>query len=287
MTDKQKAYIALFSFSAFAASSYIMSRLVLVEHHNHVIGWYAVIVAFIFFVVIKRRFFISLKTVYMPHILFFGMSTTVIPYLILEGSRTVTPSLASSIVVSNALFIALFSRLLGRKKFSYIQMGALIIGFLGVVFVLYDQGSLSGKLYGVLSLLAAAILIAICTVLFEPVVKNLGAAESTRRAFFIAAIIALFLLILVGDYGQLSSPSLIIAGGCFGVFGLAMPVLLFNIGMEFVGATDAATFKMMIPLFALAYGVIIFFELPGLVATFAAAIILIALFIYHRYPLQE
>lgn len=278
------AYFFLTLFAVLAGSSYVISRLILADGYAGSIGVSSIGVVFstLGFIALDRpRSELKLRRVDLVALTFAGLSIFCAPFLILEGSKSVSPSLAAALVVSNAIFIALFARFLGRKRFTPRQVGAITLGFAGVMAVSFDQGLARGDIYGVAVLIAAAISIALTTIIFESSVIRLGALRATKLAFIVASAPTIFVALGFGlvDFTDTRQIAL---GALFGILGLGGPVVAFNEGMRRLGSADAATFKLLVPFFAFAYGYFFFDETPGVVSAVAAISIVGALALYHR-----
>lgn len=66
-----------------------------------------------------------------------------------------------------------------------------------------------------------------------------------------------------------------------GAFSIGTSVALFNTGMSKIGAADAAVFKLMIPFFALIYGIIFLGEIPGVSTGVGALVVILSVAIYQ------
>lgn len=215
-------------------------------------------------------------------ILLNGCLTPFIVFLVLEGSRVITPSLAAIIVISNALLIALFSWALGRKRFTAAQTASLVTGFLGVVWISLDRGALGGELSGVAMLALASVLVAVVTVAVERPAMELGGMVVTRWIFRAAFAAAAVTVTAAGGirFHSMEQTALAFA---LGVFSMGLPVLFFNVGMGRIGAADAAPFKLLVPFFALGYGVLILGEAPSAGSAAAGLVVISSVAAYQRF----
>jgi drug/metabolite transporter (DMT)-like permease len=216
----------------------------------------------------------------MVAIAFNGAGSPLVVFLVLGGARVVTPSLASILVNFNVLVIALLVWILGRKKFSAIQLVALATGFAGIVWISLERGSLGGEAEGVAYLLIGSVLIATVTVAIERPVVDLGAVAVTRWSFWIGFIVSFIAMIITGQvkFHSLEQSGLaIITGG----LSLGAPVLLFNLGMSKLGSADAAAFKLLIPFFALTYGFLILGQIPNLSSAIAGVLVIVSVAVYQ------
>jgi drug/metabolite transporter (DMT)-like permease len=279
--DRRRARSILLLFAALAGTSYIASRYMAVDHHPYMVALHGLFAGAVLMTLIDRDRSIATPRRHIGPVLFVGAGVATTPYLVLKGSLLVTPSLAAVLVISNALTIALFSWLLGRKRFTPAQVAALLTGFAGVVAVSWDQGTWGGAPTGVAYLLATSILIAAMTIVYEPTVRELGAVGATKRNFLVSFAVA---SCVAAGSGLLHFHSVAqsLLGVSFGLFSVTLPILLFNVGMRLIGAADAANFKLLIPLFALLYGVLLLGETPGALSTAAGGVIVASVAFYQR-----
>jgi len=218
---------------------------------------------------------------HLPAIALNGAGTPAIVFLVLSGSKTITPSLASIIVISNVLLIALFAWALGRKRFNVREAAALAAGFGGVVWISLERGAIGGEWGGVVMLAASSLLIAVLTVAIERPIVEIGGVVVTRWIFWAAFAASFSATALTGGLRFYSMEQTGLAV-FLGVFGMGASVLMFNIGMGRIGSADAAAFKLMIPFFALVYGFLILGEAPS-PGSFAAGLVVVgSVWLYQR-----
>ena len=215
-----------------------------------------------------------------------GASGPVILTLILQGSRLVTPALASIIVVSNVLFIAVVARAMGRKRFVGGQVPALVAGFIGVGWISASRGGFHGEAEGVALLTLAALLIAGATLVIEKPIKELGWAPVTRWVSTVSVIagycgLALFWEVRILSVSQTALSALM------GIFSLGAAGILFSIGLSRLGSADTSVFKLLIPFFSLLYGAALFGEIPDIGSFMAGLMVVGALAVYHHSGAAE
>ncbi len=280
MSTKACAYAALFFASALMASGYILVRAV-----DQKAGMGMFVMQSMFFCALAITFFRPGKPAKkvtrqdMTAIAFNGVATPVALFLVWEGARIVTPSLASIIVNSNVLMIALLAWALGRKKFKTAQLLALAVGFAGIVWISFERGSLGGEAQGVACLLAGAVVIAAITVIIERPVVEIGAVAVTRWSYWISFVVSLAVVLISGQlkfYSLWQSGLALITGGIMGAL-----ALLFYLGMSRLGSADAAAFKLLVPFFALIYGFAILGLIPNLSSSIAGLLVIVSVAVYQ------
>lgn len=267
--------------SSMFATGYIIARAVSDEGGTEMFVAQALFAAALFMSLTGRAGRPVRRAHFWP-ILLNGALTPFIVFLVLEGSKVITPSLAAIIVISNALLIALFSWALGRKRFTPPQVAALLSGFAGVVWISLDRGALGGEFSGMVMLALASVLVAVVTVAVERPAMELGGMVVTRwvfRAAFVSAAAA----VAVSGGMRFHSVEQTALAFALGVFSMGLPVLFFNVGMGRIGAADAAPFKLLIPFFALGYGALILDEAPSPSSAAAGLLVMSSLAAYHRF----
>lgn len=280
MSTKSGAYAALLSASALMASGYILVRAIDPEA-----GMGMFVMQSMFFCALAVTFFGSGKPAGqvtrsdMAAIAFNGVATPVALFLVWGGARVVTPSLASIIVNSNVLMIAFLAWALGRKKFTITQFLALASGFAGIVWISLERGALGGEAQGVAYLLAGAVVIAAITVIIERPVVEIGAVAVTRWSYWISFVVSLAVMLISGQLKFFSfwqSGLALVTGGIMGAL-----ALLFYLGMSRLGSADAAAFKLLVPFFALIYGMVILGLVPNLSSGVAGVLVVASVAVYQ------
>ncbi|MBF0170761.1 MAG: DMT family transporter [Nitrospinae bacterium] len=284
--DGRRARPSLLLFAALAGSSYIASHYIAVDHHPYMIALHGLFASTLLLILIDRDKSFATPRRHWGPLAYCGAGVAATPFLTLYGSQIVSPGLAAVLVISNALMIALLSWLLGRKRFTPVQVVAMAAGFGGVVAVTLAQGNVEGRPEGVAALLLAAALIATMTIVFEPTVRELGAVAATKRNFALSFIVALGVAAGGGllDFHSAGQSAL---GLVYGLCSVGAPILLFNVGMRLVGAADAANYKLLIPFFALLYAALGFGELPDPGSTVAAGVVVASVAVYQRASIRE
>lgn len=279
-----RARIELSLFAAAAASGYVMARFI-EPGHVYLFTLYGLLGAATAMGLIDRGGF-HLPRPYLPPLLFSGCAVALIPFLIMTGANRVSPSLAATLVICNALMIPLLARALGRTRLTGQKLIALAAGFGGVVWIGLLEGEFHGATEGVALLLGAAFLIAASTVAVERAVVAIGAVKVSRWTMWIGLPVGVATHALTGHvwYHSAGQAGL---GLLFGVMSLAAPVLLFNLGMGRIGSADAASFKLLIPFIALGYSVLLFSATPDPQSALAALLIIAAVALYQRAARKE
>ncbi|VAX15860.1 Permease of the drug/metabolite transporter (DMT) superfamily [hydrothermal vent metagenome] len=276
-----KAYVFLLISSAFFASGYLLAR-----YYNPGSGLGMLITQALFsgalaITVVTWRVSWKIEPHHILPICFNGVVSPVILFTVWSGAMIVTPALAATIVISNAIMIAAISWAIGRKTFVKVEVFALVIGFCGVVWIGLQRGAFGGEAVGIAFLLGGAALIATITVAIERAVMEAGGVTVTRWALWSSFFVA---LAFTWFTGRLKFYSVEQSGLAFfmGVFSIGTSVALFNSGMSKIGAADAAVFKLLIPFFALIYGIVFLGETPNMNSAVAAVVVILSVALYQK-----
>jgi len=281
MSTKAGAYAALFLASALFASGYVLVKAIDPEA-----GMGMFVTQSMFFCGLIITLFSYRKPARkatradMAAIAFNGVGSPLALFLVLGGARVVTPALASIIVNSNVLMIALLAWTLGRKKFTMAQLFSLAVGFAGIVWISLDRGALGGEAQGVVYLLLGAVLVAVITVTIERTVVDIGPIAVTRWSYWIGFAVSFGAMIITGQlkfHSFWQSGLAMITGG----LSLGAPALLFYFGMRRLGSADAAAFKLLIPFFALLYGIVFLDQIPNLSSGVAGILVVASVAVYQ------
>ncbi len=275
------AYIVLILSSAMFASGYILARAI---SPDVAMGMFVTLSMFFSAVTLsifkgkRKRANISQGDI--AAMVANGVGSPLIVFMGMEGAKTVTPALASVLVTSNVLMIALAAWALGRKLFRAKHVAALVCGFLGIVWISLERGVMGGEQRGIALLLGAAILIAFVTIIIEKPVFEIGWAPVTRWTFWMGSIFSAIYTLVIGQFGWLSVEQTLLCV-VVGAISIAGPVVTFNLGMSKIGSADAAAIKLLIPFFALVYGILILDEYPAFKSFLAAIVVVVSVAMYQ------
>jgi drug/metabolite transporter (DMT)-like permease len=207
----------------------------------------------------------------------YGIVEIVIPFpLIAAGEQAVSSSLAAILIATVPLLIAVLAlRFDPSERVRGPRLAGLFVGFAGVVALVgLDVAGDSSELLG-----AAAILVAALGYAAGPMILKRGLHEVDPRATMAAALtvatIALTPAAIVAPPGAWPSGEAVAAIVVLGVLCTATAFVLFGILILDVGAGRASVITYVAPLVAVALGVIVLDERPG-VGAIAGLILIIA-----------
>ncbi len=275
-----KAYALLLISSAFFASGYPLAKFFDPGSGIGMLITQALFAGAVAITIATWKVSWKIKPRHIAPICFNGLLSPFALFAVWTGAMIVTPALASTIVISNSIMIAAISWAIGRKTFVKLEVIALVTGFCGVVWIGLQRGAFGGEAMGIAFLLSGAVLIATITLTIERAVIEAGGVTVTKWALWTSFVVALTFTWLAG---QLKFYSMEQSGLAFfmGAFSIGTSVALFNSGMSKIGAADAAVFKLLIPFFALIYGMVFLGEAPGASSGFGALVVISSVAIYQ------
>ncbi|MFH2104843.1 MAG: EamA family transporter, partial [Parcubacteria group bacterium] len=174
---------------------------------------------------------------------------------------------ASILINSNPLFIALLAPVLIKEKNRILNYIGAVIAFAGVILVMTEGGQLSKflssqYLLGYILAITSAFFIGLSTIYFKKYLQLYGSWAITFYVFLVGTISLTIINVFFGNLGQLLNISslswlwLIL----FGIICTAFPFVAFNYGVEKIGPTKAGIFKLLIPVFAVVLAVVLLNE---------------------------
>ncbi len=189
-----------------------------------------------------------------PQIALVGLTWMALPFLLLAiAQQWIDTGLAGMVNATAPLFTALMGGLLVGALPSRLQVGGLVLGFLGVVAISVPSVEGSSNLVGVLLVLAAALLYGLAFNLAAPLQRRYGSLAVTWRAMLVAAV----LLLPAAVIGALQSSfawSSLLAIAALGVLGTGVAFVWFTALIGRVGPARAAVAIYVVPVVAVALG---------------------------------
>jgi drug/metabolite transporter (DMT)-like permease len=218
-------------------------------------------------------FVLRVRSVRMPrerwawvHLLVLGAIGTAIPFFLFVWAEDngVSSGLAGIYNATTPLWTMLLALLLlAEERIVPARLGGLVLGFVGVITVLAPwQGVGSGNLLGQLACLAAGAAYGVSLIYNRRNLPRYGIGP-LPAAFGMSIGAAMWSAVMAGGIGwqpvHLTWP-VVLCVGALGVFGTGVAYLLFFGLLSNVGATRASTVTYLIPLVAVALGVLILDE---------------------------
>lgn len=194
-------------------------------------------------------------------------------------------SIASSVVLvdTEVLFVALGSLLILHKRLSGRAWLAVALAFGGSVIVaMADTAAGADALRGDLIALSGALFMAVYTMIGAVCRKRLSTNIYTFLVYSVAAAVLLVILLAtgtpLGGYGSINY----LSGLGMAVFCTLLGHSVFSWGLKYLPPAFISTVKLLEPVFASVWGLILFSERPGLLVILGGAVILSGIALYSR-----
>lgn len=194
-------------------------------------------------------------------------------------------SIASSVVLvdTEVLFVALGSLLILHKRLSGRAWLAVALAFGGSVIVaMADTAAGADALRGDLIALSGALFMAVYTMIGAVCRKRLSTNIYTFLVYSVAAAVLLMILLAtgtpLGGYGSINY----LSGLGMAVFCTLLGHSVFSWGLKYLPPAFISTVKLLEPVFASVWGLILFSERPGLLVILGGAVILSGIALYSR-----
>jgi drug/metabolite transporter (DMT)-like permease len=189
-----------------------------------------------------------------PQIVLLGMTWMAVPFLLLAiAQQWIDTGLAGMINATAPLFTALVAAFLVRALPSRLQLGGLVLGFLGVVAISLPSVDEGSSLLGVVLVLSAALLYGLAFNIAAPLQRRHGSLPVTWRAMLVAAV-ALLPAAIVGACASSFGWSSLVAVVALGVLGTGIAFVWFTTLIGRVGPARAAVSIYVVPIVAIALG---------------------------------
>jgi drug/metabolite transporter (DMT)-like permease len=196
------------------------------------------------------------------------------------GVQRTSAILGSLLLNTNPMFVPLLAVLLIKEKFIFRKFLYIIIGCVGLVILSLGGGlnvtRASNYLIGIGFVLVGSISVAINTVLSEKLVKKYSGLTIGSYFMFIGALCLLLHTLVTGELFQLPNFSAvqILPSVYIGAFPTAITWLLFLSSMKTLSSSEAAVFKLLIPLFSAVFAIIFLKEILTLSLIIGGTIII-------------
>ena len=177
-----------------------------------------------------------------------------IPFVLFAvAQQHIDSSLAGMLNAAAPLFTALVAAVLVRALPSRLQLGGLVVGFLGVVAISLPSVDEGSSLLGVALVLSAALLYGLAFNIAAPLQRRHGSLPVTWRAMLVAAV-ALLPAAAVGALSSSFAWSSLLAVVALGVIGTGIAFIWFTTLIGRVGPARAAVAIYVVPVVAIALG---------------------------------
>ena len=199
-------------------------------------------------------------------------------------------SIASAVVLVDAevLFVALATVLVLQKKLSRKAWTAVLLAFAGSVLVAAGDVSVSPEaLRGDVIALAGALFMAVYTMIGTICRRRMSTTVYTFLVYAAAAVTVLAIALIQGlplvGYGAVNYATAL----GMAVFCTLLGHSVFSWGLKYLPPAFIATAKLLEPVFAAVWGLLLFAELPGWTVVFGGMIVICGVALYGRAAVDE
>ncbi len=204
------------------------------------------------------------------------------------GTSTTSAIIGSILTNSNPLFVPFLSLVLMKEKFVFRRIAYVLLGVIGVIVLSYSnkiEFSLSsGYLSGIFFLILGAVSVALNTVLVEKLVKKYSGMTVGAYYITIGAACLLAHSLLTKEFFQILSLPLKVIGPSIyiGIFPTALTWIIFLSSMQKLSPTEAATFKLLIPVFSTIFSIVFLREALTLALVLGGCIVISGVYLVQR-----
>jgi len=199
-------------------------------------------------------------------------------------------SIASSVVLvdTEVFFVALGSLLILKRKVSRKAWMAILLTFVGsVVVAMADTVAGTDALRGDILALSGALLMAFYTLIGAVVRRDVSTTIYTFFVYLSAAVtmavVTMVQKIPLAGHGSVNY----LAALGLAVFSTLLGHSVFSWGLKYLPPAFISTVKLMEPVFATVWGVLIFGEIPALAVVLGGAVIIAGIALYSRVTAKE
>lgn len=200
------------------------------------------------------------------------------------ATRLTDASTTALLVNTSPFWVFLIGVLLKREHYLAKRLGGIMLGLVGIYFVIMGKNNFSlvfsfKQSVGYLAALAASLGVAIFGIFAGSYSKKYGFLLTTFYAFFSST---LFLFICVAfyqiDFRIFFLPENILIGCYIGVFSIGIPRLITVAALRNIKPSRVYPFNLLIPVFTAILGMVFFQEFITLQFIFGVSLVLIGLY---------
>ncbi|WP_325200888.1 DMT family transporter [Oscillibacter sp.] len=200
-----------------------------------------------------------------------------------EALRWTSIAAAVVLVDTEVLFVALASVLVLRKKLSRRAWTAVLLAFGGgAAAALADSGGGGTALRGNLFALTGSLCMAVYTMLGAVCRRTLSTTVYTALVYSSATATVLAAALAGGQALIGWGPVNLLAGLGMAVFCTLLGHSVFSWGLKYLPPAFVSTAKLLEPVFASVWGLLLFGERPGVLVMFGGTLILLGIGLYSR-----
>lgn len=193
-------------------------------------------------------------------------------------------SIAASVVLADTevFFVALGSILFLHQKLTKKAWVAIILTFLGSVVVAFANTGGGSHLYGNLLALVSALFMTFYTVIGSVCRRTLSTTIYTFLVYLAAGVTVLLIAIVGGTPLFGYEPVNFLTALAMAVFCNLLGHSVFSWGLKYLPPSFISTAKLLEPVFASVWALLLFSETPGLPVLLGGAVVILGIALYSR-----
>lgn len=247
--------------------------------------WAALILAVIMLIKDRHIFRISLRD--LPLLAATGIiSVFAMSVFYLSAISSSSLSVAAILLYTAPFFVTVASAVIYREKITVKTACALVLAFLGCVFIAGIGGRVTplGLFYG----LMAGITYASYSILGKKALVKYSPYTVTLWAFIFAAVSAFFVINPAAVLRKITESGLqsIAVTMLMGLVTAVVPFLLYTLGLKYTDAGKASIMATTEPMVATVAGMIVFHEIPGFVSFAGIFIVIFAIALLNNFGIS-
>jgi len=200
--------------------------------------------------------------------------------------QEISISIAVVLLYTAPAFVIILSRIFFKEKITNRKIAALILTITGCSFIagIAPGADISISFRGLLIGLGSGLGYALYPVFAKPAGAKYSPVTITAYTFLFTAIVLLPFSGIHDNIGNLISPGVILYSAGLGLFPTVLAYVLYNKGLAYVEAGNAAIVSTIEPVIAILAGVLLFGESMSLLQASGSLLIITSLFITSLLP---
>ena len=207
-------------------------------------------------------------------------------YLDFAGLEFITAQLDRLILMTSPIFVVLISAIINKRAIGLKTIGALIMSYLGLAVIFWQDLALDGAnvITGALLVLGAAIAYAIYQILAKPLIDQMGARLFTSIAMSAAGILIMIQFAFTHQLSDLLvSEFAFILMLAMGTVSTVLPAYMIATSIGIIGPGPTAVIGNISPIVTIFLAITILEEIFSLYHALGAAMVLLGIFAFTRF----
>ena len=199
-----------------------------------------------------------------------------------ESYRHTSIAAATVLINIEVFFVAIGSVLFLRQKLSKTAWVAIVLTFLGSVIVALAGSGNGGALFGNLLAVSSALFMAFCTMIGTVCRRTLSTTIYTFLVYLAAGATVLLIAVAGGTPLFGYEPVNFLTALAMAVFCNLLGHSVFSWGLKYLPPSFISTAKLLEPVFASVWALLLFSEAPGLPVLLGGVVVILGIALYSR-----